>query len=350
MKAAVLKAFGSPLAIEEVDDPRPGPDEVLVKVMACGIDGTDLKLLDGFGYTPRLPFIMGHEPAGIVESVGERVHAFARGDRVIPYIFLVSPENPSYQTGREQLCPDMLGVLGVKGWNGGYAEKLLLPAHQLVPIPAGIAWHDAAVHCDAGLTAYHAVRRARLGLSDTVLVIGVGGVGSFAVQFANLAGACVIAVEQTEAKRDWARRLGAAETLSSVDVGPAVRALTNRRGVDCVLDLVGSKDTIAAGLDSVSTGGRIVMVGYTTDSLVLSGKNLAQNELEVIGSRAGSRRELHASLDLAAAGRIHSIVTDRFPFDRVNEALARLATGQVLGRLVLDMGRHTPSGGEREDR
>jgi alcohol dehydrogenase, propanol-preferring len=341
MKAALLKAFGSPLVIEEVDDPRPGPDEVLVKVMACGIDGTDLKLLDGFGYTPQLPFIMGHEPAGIVECVGERIHAFAHGDRVIPYIFLVSPTNPWYQTEREQLCPDMLGVLGVKGWNGGYAEKLLLPAHQLVSIPAGITWHDAAVHCDAGLTAYHAVRRARLELGDTVLVIGVGGVGSFAVQFARLAGARVIAVEQTRAKLDWARRLGAAETILSVDVGSAVRELTNQRGVDCVLDLVGSKETIAAGLDSVRTGGRIIMVGYTTDSFVLSGKSLAQNELEVIGSRAGSRRELYASLGLAAAGHIHSIVTDRLPLSRVNDALARLANGQVLGRLVLDIAGDT---------
>jgi propanol-preferring alcohol dehydrogenase len=342
MKAAVLKAFGSPLVIEEVDDPRPGPDEVLIKVMACGIDGTDLKLLGGFGYTPELPFIMGHEPAGLVESVGEQVRAFAPGDRVIPYIFLVSPENPWYQAEREQLCPDMRGVLGVKGCSGGYAGKLLLPAHQLISIPAGIAWHDAAVHCDAGLTAYHALHRARLGLGDTVLVIGVGGVGSFAVQFASLAGARVIAVERTAAKCDWARKLGAAETIlsadaGSTDVGPAARALTRQRGVDCVLDLVGTRETIAAGLDSVCTGGRIVVVGYTADSFVLSGKTLAQNELEVIGSRAGSRRELRAALALTAAGRIHSIVTDRLPLGRVNEALARLARGQVLGRLVLDM-------------
>src|ERR671910_300431 len=128
MKAAVLKAFGAPLLIEEVADPRPGPDDAVVRVEACGIDGTDLKLLDGFGYTPELPFVMGHEPAGVIESVGERVTAFKPGDRVIPYIFLVPPESPWFQSEREQLAPDMTGVIGVKGHAGGYAEWLCIAA------------------------------------------------------------------------------------------------------------------------------------------------------------------------------------------------------------------------------
>src|SRR5437764_3626683 len=111
MKAAVLKAFGAPLSIEEVDDPRPGPDDAVLKVMACGIDGTDLKLLDGFGYTPELPFIMGHEPAGVIEAVGERVTSFKPGDRVIPYIFIIPRESRWFDTEREQLAPDMSGVI-----------------------------------------------------------------------------------------------------------------------------------------------------------------------------------------------------------------------------------------------
>jgi propanol-preferring alcohol dehydrogenase len=335
MKAAVLREFGRPLSIEEVDDPLAGPDDAVVKVRACGIDGTDLKLLDGFGYTPDLPFIMGHEAAGVVESVGKRVSKFEPGDRVIPYNFLIPPQSPWYQTEREQLCPDMVGILGVKNRNGGYAERLLVPAHQLVHIPDGIAWHDAAVHCDAGLTAYHAVRRSRLTLGETALVIGVGGVGSFVVQFAKLAGARVLAVERTPAKLDWARDLGAADAVSSDDVSQAVRDWTNGRGVDCVLDIVGTEQTMAAGIDAVCVGGRVVVVGYTPDSLALSGKRLAQNELEVIGSRCGSRKELIAALALTAAGRVRSIVSDTSPLRLVNEALDRLRSGQVIGRLVL---------------
>jgi alcohol dehydrogenase, propanol-preferring len=339
MKAAVLKAFGSPLAIEEVEDPRPGPDDIVMKVMACGIDGTDLKLLNGFGYAPDLPFIMGHEPAGVVESVGDRVGTCKPGDRVIPYIFLIARENPWYQTEREQLCPDMLGVLGVVGWNGGYAERLRVPAHQLIHIPAGIAWRDAAVHCDAGLTAYHAVRRSRLAPGDAVLVIGVGGVGSFAVQFAKLAGARVIAVERTKAKRDWARALGATEAIGTTDVEQAVPDLTGGRGVACVLDMVGTRGSLEAGISVVCAGGRIVVVGYTPHSFVLSAKMLAQRELEVIGSRSGSRGELRAALGLTAAGRVSSIVTDSSLLGDVNGALDRLRTGQVIGRLVLDFTR-----------
>ena len=337
MKAAILKAFGTPLSIEEVDDPHPGPDDTVLRVRVCGIDGTDLKLLDGFGYTPELPFIMGHEAAGVVETVGDRVTAFKPGDRVIPYNFLIPSESSWYQTEREQLSPDMQGIVGVKNRNGGYAERLLLPARQLVRIPDGIAWHDAAVHGDAGLTAYHAIRRSRLTLGETALLIGVGGVGSFAIQFARLAGARVIAAERTRTKLDWALHLGATEVVESDHVARAVRDLTDGRGVDCVVDIVGTEQTMAAAIDAVSPGGRIVIVGYTPDSLALSGKRLAQNELEVIGSRAGSRRELSAALSLTAAGLVRSIVTDRAPLESVNEALAKLRRSEVVGRLVLDI-------------
>lgn len=337
MKAAVLKAFGEPLSIEEMDDPRPGPDDAVIAVQVCGIDGTDLKLLDGFGYTPELPFIMGHEVAGLVESVGRNVTTVAPGDHVVVYNFLIPPENPWYDSEREQLCPDMAGVVGVKGHHGGYAEKLRIAARQLVRIPDGIGWQDAAVHCDAGLTGYHAVRRSRLTSGETVLVIGVGGVGSFAVQFAKLAGARVFAAERTPAKIDWAKSLGAHEAIDFADIGEEARGLTGQRGADCVLDIVGTEETMAAAIAAVAVGGRIVVVGYTPDSFTLAGKRLAQNELEVIGSRAGSRRDLVAALAETASGRIRSIVTDRAPLLRVNEALAKLARGEVLGRLVLDV-------------
>lgn len=337
MKAAILRAFGTPLTIEDVDDPRPGPAEVVVAVKACGIDGTDLKLLDGFGYTPDLPFIMGHEAAGVIESVGADVTAFAPGERVIPYNFLLSPTSAWYQTEREQISPELQGVIGVKGCGGGFAERLVLPAHQIVRIPDGIGWADAAVHGDAGLTAWHAVRRARLALGETVLVIGVGGVGSFAVQFARLAGARVIATDRSEAKRAWAQELGVWAAIVSDDPAPAVRTLTGARGVECVIDIVGTEETMSAGIDSLVAGGRLVIVGYTPESLTVGGKRLAQNELEIIGSRAGSRHDLVAALAISASGRIRSIVTDSAPLSGINAAFEKLRSGAVLGRLVLDI-------------
>ncbi len=336
MKAALLKAFGAPLVVEEVADPEPGPDDVVVRVFASGIDGTDLKLLDGFGYTPELPFIMGHESAGTIESAGSRVKRWKPGDRVVPYNFVIEPEDPWYRTEREQLCQNLAGILGVRGANGGYAELLCVPARQLIPIPHGIAFADAAVHCDAGLTALHAVRRARLAPGETALVIGVGGVGAFAVQFACIAGARVIAVEKTEAKRDWARQLGAAAAMSGADIARTIPDLTGGRGVDCALDIVGTRDSMQGCIEAVMPGGRIVIVGYTPDWFSISGKKLAQNELEMIGARAGSRQELAQALALTAAGRVRSIVTDTAALADVNDALARLRSGLVLGRLVLD--------------
>jgi D-arabinose 1-dehydrogenase-like Zn-dependent alcohol dehydrogenase len=335
MKAAVEET-GAPL--HQAVTIAPGPDDAVIAVRACGIDGTDLKLLDGFGYTPDLPFIMGHEVAGVVESVGARVDTTRPGDRVVVYNFLIPPESPWYRGEREQLATDMLGVVGVKGHSGGYAEKLRVAARQLVAIPEGVGWRDAAVHCDAGLTAWHAVGRSHLAAGETVLVIGVGGVGSFAVQFARLAGARVVAAERTQAKLDWARKLGVDEAILFSEIAARVRDLSAGHGADCVLDIVGTAETMTAAIDAVAVGGRIVVVGYTPDSFALAGKRLAQNELEVIGSRAGSRQDLAAALALTAARRILSIVTDHAPLDAVNEALAKLARGDVLGRLVLDIG------------
>jgi 2-desacetyl-2-hydroxyethyl bacteriochlorophyllide A dehydrogenase len=338
MQAAILKAFGAPLVLENVEDPRAGPDDAVVRVIACGFDGTDLKLLDGFGYAPSLPFIMGHETAGIVETVGTRVTAYRPGDRVVAYNFVIPRDSPWFDTAREQIAPDIQAILGVRDHYGGFAERLSLPAAQLVHIPDDIGFADAAVHCDAGLTAFHAVRRARITAGETVLVIGAGGVGSFALQFTRLAGAQVVAIEQTSAKRDWALGLGALAAVGTDGVAAAVRNHTGGRGFDCVLDIVGTKETSAAAIEAAGRGGRIVIVGYTPDSFAISGKHIAQNEIELIGSRAGSRAELGEALARTAAGGIRSVVTDHFPLSGVNDGLAALRTGRILGRGVLDIG------------
>ena len=340
MKAAVLHEFGQALRIEDVERPVPGPEDVLIKVHACGIDGTDLKLLDGFGYKPDLPFIMGHEPAGIVDQVGTDVHDFRLGDRVVTHNFFVCGKCRLCRTDREQLCPNMTGVLGARGAAGAYAEYLKIPARQLVKIPEVVSWPDAAVLSDAGIPAFHAVDRSRTGPGETVLIFGVGGVGSFAVQFANQSGARVIAVDVTAPKCARALELGADVAINAAeqDVTAEARKLTDGWGVDCVVDIVGREETMAAGVDSLCNGGRIVIVGYTPDTYALSGKKFAQNELEVIGTRCGRKRDLLNVAEHFAAGKTTSIVTDMFPLDKVNEALALLRSGKVLGRCVLQVG------------
>ena len=337
MKAAILRAFQQPLHWQEVDTPTPAADEALVQVMACGIDGTDLKLLSGFGYTPDLPFIMGQEVAGVVAEVGERVTGFGTGDRVIAYNFTTCGECLPCLTFREQICVNMGGVLGAKDRHGGYAEYVAIPARQLVRVSEGIAWPDCAVCCDAGMTAYHAVDRARLRVGESVLIIGVGGVGSMAVQLAKAAGARVLAIDLSDAKRDWARRLGADAALNpqEMDIPAAVRERTAGLGVDCVIDIVGQTETMSAGVNSLRHGGRLVIVGYTPDTYAVEGKYLAQNELEIIGTRAGRKQDLINIARLMAGGSIKSIVTQTFPMEEANEALAVLQAGEILGRIVL---------------
>jgi len=314
---------------------------VILQVKACGIDGTDLKLCDGFGYTPDLPFVMGHEIAGVVHEIGRGVSSFKPGDRVVVYNFLICGKCVHCLTQREQLCINMRGVMGVLNVHGGYAEYVKAPAQQLIRIPENVTWEDAAVSCDAALTAVHALERSRLRLGETVVIIGVGGVGSVLVQLARLAGARVIAVDHDAKRARWAQENGAHDFLESsadIDILQALRDLTGGTGAACVIDVVGKESTMNAGFNSLQRGGRMVIVGYTPEHYPVPGKQLAQNELEVIGTRAGRRQDLISALKLMADGQLKSIVRYRYDLERVNEALDYLRSGMAIGRIVL---KHT---------
>lgn len=337
MKAAVLREFGQPMQIEDVAMPVPGPDDALIQIMACGTDGTDLKMLDGFGYTPDLPFTMGHEPAGIVAEVGSNVTDIKPGARVVTHNFTVCGKCLLCRTQREQICPNMTGILGAQGSSGALAEYIKIPARQLVIVPENVSWPDAAICCDAGITAFHAVDRSRVKLGETVLIIGIGGVGSVAVQLAKASGARVIAVDHSDQKEQWACDMGADVFLDSskVNVSEIAHKLTNGMGVDCVMDIVGKEQTMTAGVESLRNGGRMIIVGYTPEEYSLNGKRLAQNELEIIGTRCGRIQDLANVVRLFAEERIKSIVTRQFPLAQINDALASLRTGSVLGRIVI---------------
>ncbi|MCY3915120.1 MAG: alcohol dehydrogenase catalytic domain-containing protein [Chloroflexi bacterium] len=336
MKAALLHELGQPLRIEDVPPPNPGAGKALVRVRACGIDGTDLKLLEGFGYLPKLPFIMGHEIAGDVVSVGAGVSEFAPGDRVAVYNFITCGSCFYCRSFREQLCLNMGGIVGVLDVPGGYAECVCLPAQQLIRLPDAVSFADGATCCDAGMTALHAVDRADVTLGDIALVIGVGGVGSIVTQLLALAGLEVIAADIDEAKAEWALEQGASVFSSTAgdSLISQVQRLTDGLGVDRAIDVVGLEGTVSAGFASLRRGGRLVVVGYTPELFPLSGKELAQNEKEVIGTRAGRRNDLSRCIKLYASGALRSIVRQTVPLAQVNEALGMLRAG-VTGRIVL---------------
>lgn len=337
MLAAVLQEFGQPLAWQEIATPRPAPHEVLVEVRACGIDGTDLKLMDGFGYEPTLPFVPGHEIAGVVAAVGAEVSHPLPGTSVIVYNFETCRTCRMCQANRSQLCLDMGGVMGVLDAHGGMAEYVRVPAAQVVPVSSSLSFVDAATCCDAGLTALHAVNRAALQPGERVLVIGAGGVGSYVVQLVRHRIAHPIAVELGAAKQTWARDMGAEHVLDGTRTawGESLRALGLEHGVDCVLDIVGARETMQAGLEALRPGGRMVLVGYTPDDLQVPAKTMAQRELQILGTRAGTRQDLQDVASLLDRGELRSIVTRTFPMAEVNAALDLLRSGQNNGRIVL---------------
>jgi len=337
MKAAILHTLGRPLTYADVPTPPPGSREVLVQTKACGICGTDLHMLDGWGYTPALPFVMGHEPAGVVAKVGRGVTGFAPGDRVVPNIFYSCGDCAYCRTNRETQCLNLGGILGVLQHWGGYGEYFVVPARQLFHLPENIPFAEGAVIADAVVTAVHAVQRGRVTPGETVAIVGVGGCGSAALQVAAQYGATVIGLDVTDEKRQRALVLGAhaAANLSDAPLPDAVRGLTGGLGADVIIDTVGSAETIQQAASALARGGRLVVLGYTQERPALDPRQIAVNELEIIGTRSGGRQCTVDAIRAVAHPSWKPIVTDSFPIAQANEALAHLREGRALGRVVL---------------
>jgi propanol-preferring alcohol dehydrogenase len=338
MKAAVLHEIGQPLVIEDIPMPEPGPGEVLIQTKACGICATDLHICAGWGYTPVFPFVMGHEPAGVVHAVGAGVTGFQPGDRVVPNIFYTCGNCRYCRTNHETLCTALDGILGVLTHHGAYAEYFALPARQTFHLPDATSFADGAVIADAVVCAVHAVRRrAHVYPGDWVLVIGVGGVGLSVLQAARSAGARVIASDIREAKLESARKMGACSTLLTdrADFRDALREITAGEGVDVVFDCHGSEQTLTQGITGLAKNGRLVIIGYTQETYPLAPQWISRYELEIAGSRSGGRQDTVDAIQLVGSEDWHSIVSDTFPLEEINEALSFLKAGKALGRVVI---------------
>ena len=337
MKAAVLHKIGEALRMDSVPVPKAGPDEVIIRTKACGICGTDLHIRDGWGYTPELPFIMGHEPAGIVVEVGERVLRFKPGDRVVPNIFFTCGDCFYCRTNRETQCLHLEGILGVLKYPGGYGELFKVRERQLFHLPEKISFSEGAIIADAVVTAVHAVRRGRVASGETVMVISVGGCSAAAIQVCKAYGARVISVVRSSEKQERALRLGADTALDSrrTAIPAAVRDLTGGLGVHCVIDGVGDADTMKTGIESLCHGGRLVILGYTQDRFALDPRKTAVQELEILGTRSGGRDDTAESIRLVESDTWVPVVTDFFEIEQVEEAHALMRQGKNLGRIVL---------------
>lgn len=337
MLAMVLEEYGRPLVRREAPVPTPGEGEVLLRTRACGLCGTDLKIAAGKIPTATAPLIMGHEPIGEIVELGPGVEGFSRGQRALVWIYVTCGTCRFCRMGRPTLCPHVRRV----GFErpGGFAEFVAVPAANLVKVPDTLDDPEAAVLGCAVSTVYRALRtRARVQPGETVMIMGVGGLGIHAVQVAKLSGAVVIAVDLDERRLELARKYGAdeAQLFSGDALAENVRRLTAGAGVNVVLETVGLPETARACLGSLEPGGRMVMVGYNpSDPFPVESGQLVLGELEIAGSRAMTKQDLSEVVDLAAGGRIKPIVSARYPLGDVNLALGLLRQGRVVGRAVV---------------
>ena len=346
MQAYQLVEWQQPPELREVEVPEPGPGEVLVKVGGAGACHSDLHVMGWpSGALPyELPFTLGHENAGWVETVGAGVTGWAPGDAVAIY--------GPWGCGRCRACRSTLETLcersaelgaagGGLGRDGGMAEYMLVP-HTRLLVPLGdLDPRDAAPLSDAALTPYHAIKLAlpKLTPGTSVLVIGIGGLGHMAVQLVRaLSPAEVIAVDVDAAKLEHALEVGATATVQAGEgAAERIRELTHGRGAALVLDCVGNDATLALDAASVAAGGSIMVIGVAGGTLQVTFGALPF-DTPITYPYWGSTIELAEVLDLARTGAIHAHV-EHFPLDRAPDAYDRMREGTLTGRAVI-----TPNG------
>lgn len=337
MTAARFHAVGEPLRVEEVPRPEPGAGEVLVRVEAAGVCGTELHFVDGLLTPAGTPMTLGHEVAGVVEEVGSHVEGFRGGERVAVQYFHPCGTCRFCRGGRENICERPLGFLAF-ATDGGFADYVRVPASALVRVPQGLSSTQAAPLCCSATTALHAASVAGVGAGDTAVVYGTGGVGLALVQVLAHLGVRVVAVGRSPDKLRAAGEHGAESTVDASAGGVAERVRERVGGADAVFELVGTAESSAAALGCVDRGGALVYIGYSFDSVPLNPLDLVVPEQRVLTSVSNTRRELERALELAAAGVLTPAVAGTAPLGQVNEVLGRLRDGRVTGRFVLHPG------------
>lgn len=337
MPAVRYHGPGEPFRLEEVPRPEPGPGEVRVRVRAAGVCHTELHFESGVLDLGVAPVTMGHEIAGTVDAVGEGVEDRRAGERVVVYYYEGCGGCEWCRRGEENLCGQPEAQHGFVS-DGGYAEHVVVPAGNAVPLPQGLSFVEAAPLACSVTTAIHASDVAGLEARESAVVYGVGAVGFGLVQVARRRGARVLGVGRTPGKLARAEELGAEATVNAAevdDVAAAVREWTDGRGADVVFELVGTEETMGPATAMLARKGRLVFVGYSEDAYTVHPVRLVVGEARVTGSVGNTLEELEEAVRLAAAGEVTTTVDRTLPLDRWEEALDAVRTGEAVGRVVL---------------
>jgi NADPH:quinone reductase-like Zn-dependent oxidoreductase len=344
VRAVVFHEFGNcgVLCVEDLPDPSPGVNEVVVDVTATALNHLDVDVREGVSRFPiEFPHTLGVEPVGRISALGAGVEGWAVGDRVAAYLIATCGTCLYCRTGRESLCtaPDWFISMGS---GGGYAEKVTCKASQLIRIPDGVTDVEAAAGNIAFGTAWHMlVTRAKVRPGETVLVNSVGsGIGSAAVQVAKLAGAFVIGTSSRDDKLAKAAELGldVGVNYTSADVVEEVMRATGGHGVDVVYEHVGG-ELFQSGLDSLAKDGRLVVCGAHAGEVVpFDIIPFFRRQLQVIGSFVFDRYEVETCFDLIARGALEPQVAATFPLEEAAQAMELMESRDFFGKIVLTAG------------
>lgn len=343
MKAALLTAFNSPLVTADIDTPRiTGPHDVIIQVTGAGICGSDVHFSQGafkdvLGM-PAFPYVLGHENAGFVVEVGAAVTTVTSGDAVVVHPHISCGLCRACRRGDETFC-EALRFPGIDGrLPGGFAEYLKTSERAVVKLPPGTEPGPMASLADAGLTAYHAVRRALVDLpaDGVAVVIGLGGVGYFALQLLRLfSPAKIIVVDRAEDKLQDAADLGADMAITAgPDLTDRMLALSNGVGVDLVMDCVGVKPIPTQGIAMLRRGGVYSALGADNGEACCGTLGLTGRELTIRGNLVGTLGELVELVQIAARGRLRLRHTF-YALQEAEKAMHDLRAGTIRGRAVL---------------
>jgi propanol-preferring alcohol dehydrogenase len=336
MHAAVVHSFDQPLVIEERPTPTPGPGQLLVRVEASGLCHTDIHAAHGdWPVRPAPPFVPGHEGVGIVTARGAGVTGVAEGDRVsVPWLGWACGACEWCASGWETLCPNQRNT----GYavDGGFAEYVLAEAAFAGRVPAGVDPFDAAPLTCAGVTTYKAVKVSGTRPSDLVAVFGIGGLGHLAMQYAQIAGGTVAAVDVVDSKLQLAKELGAAYTINAASEDP-VDVIQGLGGADAAIVLAANPRVCEQAFRSLRRNGRLVFVGLPADNAMqLPIFETVLQGITVTGSIVGTRVDLAETYELHAAGRT-TVVRELRKLTEVNEAMEQVERGEVDARIVFDL-------------
>jgi propanol-preferring alcohol dehydrogenase len=350
MRAARIVNVNEPLQIQELQTPKPKGSQILVKIQSVGVCHSDVHVWEGYyegiGGQPvkttdrgvKYPVTPGHEIAGIVDGLGEQVEGFSKNERVLVYPWIGEGLCPACRIGEENLCdkPRSLGIYN----DGGYAEYVLVPNYKyLVKIGDDMDTDISAPLSCAGLTAYGAVKNANLKPDDNVVIVGTGGLGLMAIQLVRaVTSARIIAMDINDKKLQVAKREGAdvVVNLKNDDYIKVVMELTDKLGVDVVIDFVNSTKSVEDYTQILRRRAKLVLVGLFGGELRFSLVSIPTRAYKIIGSYTGSLQDLIELVSLAKRGVVKPVVSNRFKLDQAGEALQMLKDGKIVGRGVLN--------------